>query len=167
VVRASDAERNLVAERLGTACGEGRLTLTEFSDRVGEAYAARTRAELDRLVTDLPAATERPIGAVAGGVEAPRGVFVTLLGGMHLDLRDAVLDAREVSLTVAVLLGGVRIIVPPGVQVDVDGFTLLGGRRVEVDQSPPRAGSNAPRLRIRTVAVLGGVHVSTAATAEP
>ncbi len=186
MVRASDAERNLVAERLGTACGEGRLTLTEFSDRVGEAYAARTRAELDRLVTDLPAATERPIGAVAGGVEAtrwevhplggvhrtgrwrvpPRGVFVTLLGGMHLDLRDAVLDAREVSLTVAVLLGGVRIIVPPGVQVDVDGFTLLGGRRVEVDQSPPRAGSNAPRLRIRTVAVLGGVHVSTAATAE-
>ncbi len=78
---------------------------------------------------------------------------------------DAVLDAREVSLTVVALLGGVRIIVPPGVEVDVDGFTLLGGRQVEVDQSPPRAGSNAPRLRIRTVAVLGGVHVSTAVTA--
>ncbi len=186
VVRASDAERHLVAERLGTACGEGRLTLKEFSDRVGEVYAARTRAELDRLVTDLPVATERPIAAVAGGVEAtrwevhplggvrrtgrwrvpPRGVFATVLGGMHLDLCDAVLGAEEVSLTVVALLGGVRIIVPPGVEVDVDGLTLLGGRHVEVDPNPPRAGSNAPRLRIRTVAVLGGVHVSTAVTAE-
>lgn len=186
VVRASDAERNLVAERLGAACGEGRLTLTEFSDRVGEVYAARTRAELDRLVTDLPVAAERPIASVADGVKATRwevhplggvrrtgrwrvparGVFVTLLGGMHFDLRDAVLGAEEVSLTVVALLGGVRIIVPPGVEVDVDGFTLLGGRHVEVDPNPPRAGSNAPRLRIRTVAVLGGVHVSTAVTAE-
>jgi len=166
VVRASDAERNLVAERLGTACGEGRLTLTEFSDRVGEVYAARTRAELDRLVTALPVAAERLIASVADGVKAtrwevhplggvrrtgrwrvpPREVFVTLLGGMHLDLRDAVLGAEEVSLTVVALLGGVRTIVPPGVEVDVDGLTLLGGRHVEVDPNPPRAGNNAPRL---------------------
>jgi len=54
---------------------------------------------------------------------------------------DAVLDARKVSLTVVALLGGVRIIVPPGVEVDVDGFTLLGGRQVEVDQSPPGRGA--------------------------
>lgn len=186
VVRASDAERNLVAERLGTACGEGRLLLTEFSCRVGEVYATRTRAELDRLVTDLPVAAERPVASVADGVKAtrwevrplggvrrtgrwrvpPREVFVTLLGGMHLDLRDAVLGAEEVSLTVVTLLGGVNVIVPPGVEVDVDGFTLLGGRHVEVDPSPPRAGSNAPRLRIRIVTVLGGVHVGTAVTAE-
>ena len=55
-IRASDAERDATVERLRDAAGEGRLTLEEFSDRMEQATAARTRTELDRLVTDLPAA---------------------------------------------------------------------------------------------------------------
>lgn len=55
-IRASDAEREQVAAELGQAVGEGRLTLAEFSDRVEQAHAARTRAELAPLIADLPAA---------------------------------------------------------------------------------------------------------------
>ena len=56
-IRASDAERDATVDRLSAATGDGRLTLEEFSQRMGQATTARTRAELDRLVADLPAET--------------------------------------------------------------------------------------------------------------
>ncbi|SDJ88182.1 protein of unknown function [Actinopolyspora mzabensis] len=58
-VRASDAEREAVAERLRHAMNEGRLDIAEFDERVGQAYAAVTRAELEPLTRDLPD-TSRP-----------------------------------------------------------------------------------------------------------
>ena len=66
-MRAADADRHQIAEQLKTALDEGRLTLGEYDDRVGEAYAARTYAELLRLVADLP----RP-GLSAAEVNARR-----------------------------------------------------------------------------------------------
>jgi Domain of unknown function (DUF1707) len=60
-LRASDAEREAVAERLRRAAGEGRLDPEELEERLGRAYAARTRRDLDALVADLPgAAAPRP-----------------------------------------------------------------------------------------------------------
>jgi hypothetical protein len=53
-VRASDAEREAVARRLTEAAGEGRITLEEHGARVEVAYAARTRADLVVLLSDLP-----------------------------------------------------------------------------------------------------------------
>ena len=55
-MRAADADRQKIADRLKAALDEGRLSLHEYDDRVGQAYAARTYAELLDLVTDLPAA---------------------------------------------------------------------------------------------------------------
>ena len=54
-MRAADADRLVVIERLKVALDEGRLSLHEYDDRVKEAYAARTYADLIGLVTDLPA----------------------------------------------------------------------------------------------------------------
>src|SRR3954454_10153078 len=53
-LRAADADRHQIAERLKAALDEGRLSLAEYDDRVREAYAARTYAELLILVQDLP-----------------------------------------------------------------------------------------------------------------
>ena len=53
-MRAADADRHKVAEQLKAALDEGRLSLAEYDERVGEAYAARTYGELFGLVTDLP-----------------------------------------------------------------------------------------------------------------
>jgi hypothetical protein len=53
-VRASDAERDRVVERLRRALGQGRLTLDEYDSRVAAAYEARTRGELATLTRDLP-----------------------------------------------------------------------------------------------------------------
>jgi hypothetical protein len=44
-LKASDADRQQVADRLGTAVGEGRLTLQEYRDRAGQTCAARTHGE--------------------------------------------------------------------------------------------------------------------------
>jgi hypothetical protein len=53
-LRAADSDREKIAERLRHALEEGRLDLTEYDDRLGQAYTAKTYGELDRLVTDLP-----------------------------------------------------------------------------------------------------------------
>ena len=60
-LRASDADRNAVAHRLQVAVDEGRLTLTDYDERLQQTYAARTYGELERMTADLPAA---PAGAV-------------------------------------------------------------------------------------------------------
>lgn len=53
-LRASDAERETVVERLQVALSEGRLTVTEFDERTRDAYAATTRGDLAALTEDLP-----------------------------------------------------------------------------------------------------------------
>ncbi len=53
-VRASDRERELVIERLTLAVSRGRLSLSEFDERVAAVYRAETRTELARLTRDLP-----------------------------------------------------------------------------------------------------------------
>lgn len=176
-MRASDAERDATIERLSAAAGDGRLTLEEFSQRMDKASSARTRAELERLVADLPADADGTPGAVAARAPGPaswnvwpigglkiRGpwrmerhvVVVSLIGGANLDLSQAELAAPEVTLTQVSVLGGTRITVPPGVRVDRSGFSLIGGTRVG---GGPQPGPGAPTIHVRAFSLLGGVQI--------
>ena len=176
-IRASDAERDATLERLSAASGDGRLTLEEFSQRMDRATTAKTRAELDRLVADLPtdvgAASSTvakrsagrpswhisPIGglSISGPWRMERSVIVvSLIGGADLDLSKAQLAAPEVTLTKVSLLGGVSISVPPGIRVDASGFSLIGGTSVD---AVPEPGPGAPTVRIRAYSLLGGTRI--------
>lgn len=62
-MRAADSDRERVAGQLRSAHDEGRLTLTEYDERVGQAWAARTYAELAALTADLPQSQARPAPA--------------------------------------------------------------------------------------------------------
>jgi hypothetical protein len=53
-MRAADADRQAVAERLRGALDEGRLDLHEYDERLQQAYAAKTYGDLKRLLSDLP-----------------------------------------------------------------------------------------------------------------
>ncbi|MDN5751180.1 MAG: DUF1707 domain-containing protein [Pseudonocardia sp.] len=53
-LRASDADRDAVATRLQTAVDEGRLSLSDYDERLRDAYASRTYRDLDRVTSDLP-----------------------------------------------------------------------------------------------------------------
>src|SRR3954454_16536401 len=55
-LRASDADRERVAERLREHYGEGRLSDDDLSERIEAAYRARTISELEALTVDLPSA---------------------------------------------------------------------------------------------------------------
>ncbi|MGW6687794.1 DUF1707 SHOCT-like domain-containing protein [Streptomyces sp. NPDC054961] len=67
-LRASDADRERVVERLRDAVAEGRLDMEEFEERLEATYASRTYAELEPLTRDLPA-----LGATAPVAAAPVG----------------------------------------------------------------------------------------------
>jgi hypothetical protein len=54
VMRVSDEQREQVVRDLTRHCGDGRLTLDELEDRIAEAYAAVSSAELDHALRDLP-----------------------------------------------------------------------------------------------------------------
>ena len=78
-LRASDADRDRVAERLRSAAGEGRLSSDELEERLEAAFAARTDAELAPLTADLPA----PPAHVRVAREISLGH--TMLPSMHRD----------------------------------------------------------------------------------
>ena len=64
-MRAADADRDRVVERLNIAYSEGRLSKDEYDGRLENALSARTYADLDQLVTDLPAARATAVTPVA------------------------------------------------------------------------------------------------------
>jgi Domain of unknown function (DUF1707)/Cell wall-active antibiotics response 4TMS YvqF len=173
MTRASDAEREATVQRLRAAAEEGRLDVEELTGRLDGAYAARTRAELDALTEDLPAAgapvpvgggsTSFILGLFGGGDRkgrwrvAERVTVVNGIGGADLDLREAVLAAPEVEITIFTLVGGSDILVPEGVHVDVGGFALIGGNDTELEGPAPPPG--APVVRIRAYTLVGGTDV--------
>ena len=53
-LRASDADREHIAERLRRAAGEGRILAEELEERLEAAFSSRTYGELDAVVADLP-----------------------------------------------------------------------------------------------------------------
>ncbi len=55
-MRAADADRDRVVEFLNVAYSEGRLSKDEYEGRLENALSARTYADLDQLLTDLPVA---------------------------------------------------------------------------------------------------------------
>jgi class 3 adenylate cyclase len=78
-VRASDTERERVVEFLRHHYGAGRLSEDDLSERIESAYGARTLAELDALIADLPSKRERPSShrARRSGLETSVRVHLT------------------------------------------------------------------------------------------
>ena len=80
-MRAADADRQAVADKLRTALDEGRLDLHEYDERLQQTYAAKTYGDLDQLLTDLPNAA--PVAVpVAGPVQPAEHVTAQWL--MHV-----------------------------------------------------------------------------------
>ncbi|GAB3723005.1 DUF1707 SHOCT-like domain-containing protein [Nocardiopsis oceani] len=187
-IRASDADRDKVAERLREAMAEGRLTPVEHEERLDTLYKAKTIGELTPIVSDLPGSySPRPdhdmevlgseardlagqskgsenLVAVFGGCERrgrwlvePRTNVSVLCGGVELDLREAVLSQHEVTIQLAVILGGVDIKVPHGVRVINNTSAILGG--TDLHGTDQVTDPNAPVVHLTGTCMLGGVDV--------
>jgi hypothetical protein len=184
-VRASDAEREAVVERLRVATTEGRLTFGELSERTEAAYTATTRGELARITADLPAAAD-PAAPVPAGRDADREWVVAVIGDTRrqgrwrvqrplmalaimgdvvLDLRGAEVAAGQVVIDATAVMGDVKIYVPDGVDVQLSGVAVLGDKVVKVREAPP--GQRFPTVVVKATAVMGDVKVIGDSYAEP
>ncbi len=176
--RVADADRDRTVTLLREHVVEGRLTLDEFAERVGLALEARTRGDLESVMVNLPTVAVAPSSpevtkgrkarrwhvAVMSGSDTKgrwrisgRTNAIAVMGGCEMDLRRAEIDSPEVVITAFAFWGGIKIIVPEGFDVELEGFSLMGGRSLRMRDVPLVRGS--PRIRIRGFAVMGGIEV--------
>jgi len=186
-MRASDADRERIAQVLHKATAEGRLDIHELDERLGAVYAAKTYGELvpitaDLVLSGLPQAAVAPqyqsavdnrVGGQPGssvsvafwsGVNrkgqwvVPRmHQAVAVMGGIEIDLTHARFAEAEVTISCFAFWGAVEIRVPDDINVNVDGFGFMGAFE---DHAPSRRHiPGAPTVRITGLAIMGGVEV--------
>lgn len=172
-MRASDADREQAVSALREHLLAGRLTLEEFSDRVGVALSARSGAELARVREDLPDVYAEPPGSrrkparftaallshvTRSGRQRLRGwtCAASALGDLDLDLREATIDRPRTAVTVLAVLGNADIYVPEGVNVDVGGIAIFGHRR---DWGRDADSPDAPVVHVRALGLVGTIDV--------
>src|SRR5829696_3751506 len=160
-VRASDAEREAVVERLRVATVEGRLTLGELTERTGAAYTATTRGDLVPITADLPAVPGSPAAPARPDARADREWVVAVMADSKRQGRWRV----ERPLVALAVMGDVKIYVPDGVDVQLSGIAVMGDKKVKVREAP--AGQPAPRVVVRATVVMGDVKVLGDSYAEP
>jgi Domain of unknown function (DUF1707) len=133
-LRAADADREAVADRLQAAAREGRIDFAELEERLARAYGARTYGELEAVVTDLPgqspSATHPGIDAEpetlvlktttanirqTGRWVVPRRIAAESTTGLiTIDFTQATCAHSEVSVEATTRTGWIRLIVPDG-----------------------------------------------------
>ena len=84
-----------------------------------------------------------------------RTVSVALMGGADLDLTEAVIPDEGTTVVKVSLVGGLKLAVPAGTDVRVQGFSLIGRRRVDEGEAAP----GAPVVNIHAYGIIGGVKV--------
>jgi Domain of unknown function (DUF1707)/Domain of unknown function (DUF4190) len=78
-LRASDTDRDRVVELLNAAYTEGRLSKDEYDARLESAFSARTYADLDQIVIDLPVAPTTVVGPVVAPLTRVNGLAIASL----------------------------------------------------------------------------------------
>ncbi len=82
---------------------------------------------------------------------------VAVMGGHEIDLREAEIEGGELTINIFSLMGGSNVYVPDSVDVEVGGFSVMGGHEEVGADNPPRPGS--PVIRIRVWSLMGGASV--------
>ena len=189
LIRHAQETRERVIARLSDHFAHDALDVDEFERRVTVAQTSDDPADIEALLADLPevggpiapvpavvptvvpallpAERDRDtLYAIFGGIDrrgtwtVPRRMkIVAIMGGAHLDLRDARFPPGVVELDVTAVMGGIEIVVPPGLAVQMHGSAIMGGF-ADVDRAPANPDPDAPLLRVRGLTMMGGVNVS-------
>jgi len=102
--------------------------------------------------------------AIMSGVErrgswrpADHNFVLCLMGGAELDFREVRLPPGETEVFIIAIMGGVELIIPPGLAVDVSGFAIMGEFSHLTPPTNPRP--DAPVLKIQGMALMGAVEI--------
>jgi hypothetical protein len=173
----SSAERERVVAFLCDLYARDRMELAEFERRIEAAHRAPTRSDLMGILREeavagvLPQETiARPMrqtelaiwsGRVRKGAWIPALKIRALgfMGAVELDFREVRLPAEPIEIWVGALMGGVQILVSPGIRVETDGFAFLGA--FEEDVEGVQEGHPQGRIRVTGFALIGGVEISS------
>jgi hypothetical protein len=180
-IRASDADRDRIADILREAMAEGRLTAEEHAERVDLVYRARTVGEFEPLVRDLPTqggAAGRPASPHGGGSQVPAGpaenlvaVFSSsarrgrwrvggrtnafaLFGSVDIDLTEALFGQRLTVVNATSIFGSVEIKVPENISLRGSGTGIFGNFEVDTLES---ADPESPVVIVNGYSVFGNV----------
>ncbi|GGT09013.1 DUF1707 domain-containing protein [Streptomyces atratus] len=180
-IRASDADRDRIADILREAMAEGRLTAEEHAERVDAVYRAKTIGELEPLVRDLPApggASRSAAEPGALGHESPTGpaenlvaIFSSstrkgrwrvggrtnafaLFGSVEIDLTEALFGQRLTVINATAIFGSVEIKVPENISLRGGGTGVFGNFEVATLES---ADPEAPVVVVNGYSVFGSV----------
>jgi len=183
-VRASDFDRDQVAELLHAAYAEGRITLEEHSDRTELVLRARTFDDLTALTEDLlptrtavdlpPAVQPLPVSnaaeaeperitAVLSEVKRVgpwrvrhRHLANVFMGSVHLDLTEATFDSPVIEVTGTQIMGSVFLRVPPGTVIRDEVTNVLGETSIKnVGEADPAR----PVIVLKLTNIMGEVKV--------
>jgi hypothetical protein len=138
---------------------------THLPTRLSAGHVAGAAAARPAPVVPGPA-EERHV-AILSGLDR-KGVWMVpqhltvlaFMGGVDLDLREAQFAGREVTITINAFLGGADITVNPHTHVIVEGTGIMGGYSGPSERAPAELDADSPIVRIRGVAILGGVSVT-------
>lgn len=182
-LRASDADRDRVADILREALAHGRLDPEEHAERIDRLYQAKTFGELQVLIRDLPEGQAAgsplppppqtaPPHSVPGklgenllaifSAAARKGRWrvgnhisaFACFGSVEIDLTEALFEHPHVTINATSILGSVEIRVPENVSLRGTGTGVLGGYEVETREA---ADPHAPVVVVTGAAVLGSV----------
>jgi hypothetical protein len=170
----SDLERERAAELLQKACGDGRLTLEEFSARVGAVWAAEDDSALEQATTGLAAT---PIVGSAQSVDRVVTVFSdnkrrgrwklrtgklklrNIFGSTEIDLRAVLTDQPVIEISGSCIFGELKVIVPEGVEVDFVGATYFTSRHIRLAAVPRVPGT--PEIRVEVTGWFSSIEVDS------
>jgi hypothetical protein len=186
-LRISDEDRHKVSEVLRQAAGEGRIDLDELDERLEATYAAKTYAELVPITADLPAhhgitpgvpvVPQRAVPEVAGTAYSTsfammsetrrQGAWLvpeqhtafSMMGCVHLDLREATFAAKEVTINAFSIMGDVTVVVNPHTRVVVDGVAVMAEFGESRSRVPAELTADSPVVHVKGLALMAGVHV--------
>jgi Domain of unknown function (DUF1707)/Cell wall-active antibiotics response 4TMS YvqF len=162
-LRASDADRDRTAAVLSSALATGRLTRTEYAERLDAAYGATTLGDLEPLTRDLPADETGGVSVRTADRAAVAARFSKVIrsgrwvagrhtqltarfGALIVNLAEAVLPGREITLNIDAFFGKIIIIVPVDAQVIDEGGALFAKRAVYSRQGQTSADGPVIRL---------------------
>ncbi|MBO1334633.1 DUF1707 domain-containing protein [Streptomyces sp. VRA16 Mangrove soil] len=184
VLRASDADRDRIADILREALAEGRLDADEHAERIDRVYRAKTVGELEPLVRDLPGvhaarptvvspAPDQPAPGTVPPLPGENLVAVfsstvrrgrwrvgrrthayAVFGSVEIDLSEAIFEYPQVYIKAVSVFGSVEIKVPENISLRGSGGGILGSFEVDAMDAPE---AEAPVVYVDGVAVLGSI----------
>jgi hypothetical protein len=178
--------RQKTIDVLREAFADDEIDVAEFEQRVELVHRAESIGHLRTIVADLRAANlpvpslevapgpTRPrenvaghsvMGGIIGGGKkagawgpARHNWVACVIGGYELDFREVQLGPGVTEVHVFSVIGGTKVLVPPGVRVESSGISIIGGfnhRGWVTSPLPP----DAPVIRLTGAAIIGGADI--------